>query len=266
LVDESTNYAQTQQWASWVANNPGPGRALHSFATINLTDAVTNVPSLDIAASWFTVGSTTTWQLALNQMQADPLKRFYCYNGKRPSNGSFATEDDGVALRELPWAQYKKGVSRWFFWESAYYNDYQSGRGETNVFENAQTFGKDAGADAVLGHTGWNYSNGDGVLFYPGTDTLYPNESYGLEGPIASLRLKHWRRGIQDVDYLALARAINPTRVQQILNERVPKALWDYGVTDPNDPTWVRTDISWSSNPDDWESARAELADLIEGH
>jgi hypothetical protein len=26
----------------------------------------------------------------------------------------------------------------------------------------------------------------------------------------------------------------------------------------------VRTDISWSTDPDDWEAARAELADIIE--
>jgi hypothetical protein len=36
-------------------------------------------------------------------------------------------------------------------------------------------------------------------------------------------------------------------------------------VSDPQDPTWVRTDISWSTDPDDWEAARAELADIIEG-
>ena len=40
--------------------------------------------------------------------------------------------------------------------------------------------------------------------------------------------------------------------------------LWEYGVEDPGDPTWVLTDISWSTDPDDWEAARAELADIIE--
>ena len=42
---------------------------------------------------------------------------------------------------------------------------------------------------------------------------------------------------------------------------------WEYGVTDPNDPTWIRTDISWSIDPDDWEAARLALAEIIEsGH
>ncbi len=121
-----------------------------------------------------------------------------------------------------------------------------------------------AKTDAVLGETGNNYSNGDGVMFYPGTDTAYPAESYGVQGPLASLRLKYWRRGIQDVDYLALAQQKDPVKTQQILNQIVPKALWEYGVNDPSDPTWVRTDISWSNDPDVWEAARKQLADIIE--
>ncbi|NIO68446.1 MAG: DUF4091 domain-containing protein, partial [Anaerolineae bacterium] len=169
-----------------------------------------------------------------------------------------------VALRELAWGQYKMGIDRWFYWESTYYNNYQGNTGQTNVFSTAQTFGNLDEVDPVLGETGWNYLNGDGVLLYPGTDTRYPEDSYGVMGPFASLRLKHWRRGIQDVDYLTLAAEIDPERTAEIVNEMVPKVLWEYGVSDPEDPTWVLTDISWSTDPDVWEAARAELADIIE--
>lgn len=263
LIDESSNYTQTEQWASWVANNPGVGSNLRTFATVDLPAAISSVPSLDIAASWLDVGDTTLWGNALATSKAQG-KKYYMYNGKRPAQGSFATEDDGVALRELAWAQHKKGVDRWFFWESTYYNDTQGGRGQTNVFQNAQTFGGATTMNASTGMAGWNSSNGDGVLFYPGTDTVYPAESYGVEGPFASLRMKHWRRGIQDVDYLTLAMAKNPARVNQLISQMVPKAFWEYGVSDPNDPTWVRTDISWSTNPDVWEAVRDELATIIE--
>ena len=81
-----------------------------------------------------------------------------------------------------------------------------------------------------------------------------------MEGPFASLRLKHWRRGIQDVDYLNLAAAIDPAQTAQIVVNMIPRVLWQVGVTDPDDPTWVLTDISWSTDPDVWEEARAELA------
>ena len=45
----------------------------------------------------------------------------------------------------------------------------------------------------------------------------------------------------------------------------IPKVLWEYGVEDPSDPSWVLTDISWSTDPDVWEEARRELAAIIEG-
>ncbi|NLF26092.1 MAG: DUF4091 domain-containing protein, partial [Deltaproteobacteria bacterium] len=170
----------------------------------------------------------------------------------------------GVALRQLAWGQYKKNIQRWFYWESTYYNNFQGGTGESNVFKDAHTFGGLSGRDYIIGETGSNYTNGDGVLFYPGTDKVFPEESYELDGPIASLRLKHWRRGIQDVDYLALAQKIAPSKVATILQRILPKALWEYGATDPNDPTWVFGEISWPVDPDQWEAARRELAEIIE--
>jgi hypothetical protein len=193
------------------------------------------------------------------------------YNGSRSERGSFATEDEGISLRVTAWAQFKKKIDRWFFWESTYYNDNQSGMGQNNVFQNARTFGSYDHFELnhpARGRTGWNYSNGDGVLFYPGTETQFPNDNYHINGPIASLRLKLWRRGIQDVDYLALASSINPTQTNVIINRIIPEVLWEFGEgdsSDPNDPTWVKHDISWSVDPDVWEVARTELADIIEG-
>jgi hypothetical protein len=264
LIDESEDYPQIEQWAGWINSNPGPGGRLMSMATIDLPTAAANTPALDIPTSWMTVGITDEWQSAADSYEAAPDKRLYLYNSNRPATGSFATEDDGVALRVLAWAQYKKGIDRWYYWESTYYDNDQGNTGQTNVFQQAHTFGDFDEVDSVLGETGWNYCNGDGVLFYPGTDTRYPTDSYSVMGPFASLRLKHWRRGVQDVDYLTLAEAISPTRTAEIVNEIVPTVLWEYGVDDAEDPTWVLTDISWSIDPDDWEAARAELAGIIE--
>ena len=270
LIDESSDYPQIEQWAQWMDSNPGPGRRMMSLATISLPDAMAHVPNLDIPTSGSGIGITSQWEDALENLRADTSKRYFMYNGNRPASGSFATEDEGVALRELAWGHYKKGVDRWFYWESTYYVNFQcygysDPRSQTNLFQQTQTFGCYGRDDPVLGEAGWNYTNGDGVLFYPGTDTRYPLESYGVLGPIASLRLKHWRRGIQDVDYLSLAAAINPTCTGEIVNEMVPKVLWECGVADSGDPTWVLTDISWSTDPDTWESARSELAAIIEG-
>ncbi|MBW2112635.1 MAG: DUF4091 domain-containing protein, partial [Deltaproteobacteria bacterium] len=269
LIDESGDYPQTEQWARWMDSNPGPGRRMMSLATIPLPHAMDHVPHLDIPTSGSGIGITSQWETALENLRKDASKRFFMYNGSRPGSGSFATEDEGIALRELAWGHYKKGVDRWFYWESTYYVNFQcygysDPRAQTNLFRQAQVFGCYGRDDQSLGQAGWNYTNGDGVLFYPGTDTRYPEDSYGISGPIASLRLKHWRRGIQDVDYLTLAAAVNPARTAEIVSRMVPKVLWEYGVADPGDPTWVLTDISWSTDPDTWEWARAELAAIIE--
>jgi hypothetical protein len=263
LIDESEDFAQTEKWAGWMKANPGVGNRLKSFATADLLKAKGSMPSLAISASWIALGEKRSWEKALNTAHAAD-KRVYLYNGQRPASGSFAIEDDGIALRELAWGQYKKKIDRWFFWAATYYDDYQGGRGQTDVFNNAQTFGGAPTPDPVLGMLGWNSSNGDGVLFYPGVDKAFPSESYGLAGPIASLRLKHWRRGIQDVDYITMAEKVNPKAVAALVQKMVPSVLWENGVSDPLDPTWVLAPVSWSADPDDWEVARLRLANIIE--
>ncbi len=266
LEDEppASDYAQIQQWNKWIHENPGPGSTIRTFVATSLLDANSSLNGLASVGSTIGQGDTATWQTALDSWKAKG-KTFMMYNGKRPASGTFATEAEGLDLREIPWGQFKKGVDRWFFWESTYYNDYQYGRSENNLFHDAQTFGTNDYDDSSLGRTGSNYMNGNGVLFYPGTDTVHQADSYGVEGPIASIRLKLWRRGIQDVDYLTLAMAKSPARTKAIIDALVPKVLWENGVNEINDPSFVKAPLGWSANPDDWEAARAQLADIIEG-
>ena len=82
---------------------------------------------------------------------------------------------------------------------------------------------------------------------------------------MASLRLKLWRRGIQDVDYISRAMRKDPVRTKAIVERMVPKVLWETGVDDPADPTYVHGPIGWSTDPRKWEAARRELADIILG-
>jgi hypothetical protein len=269
LTDEpgAERFPQIQEWLSFLKSNPGVGRDMQALLTIPITEAQVHFPNLDIPTSTLGVWDRESWQSAFDFFKNQPGTEVYMYNGSRPGSGSFAIEDDGVALRQLPWGQEKMGVDRWFYWASTYYNNYQGGEGETNVFEKAQTFGSynpDDPNSVSRGKTGWNYSNGDGVLVYPGTDKLFPENSYDVDGPLASLRLKHWRRGIQDIEYVALARKVDPEAVEQIIQDMVPKALWEYGVYEQADPTYQHTDISWSTDPDVWEAARSRLANLIE--
>jgi len=259
LADESSNWSEQEAWAKTIKS---AAPKIKTFATVPLPEATLHLPSLDVAASWFNFGVTDIWEKAVANWNANK-KELFLYNGKRPLSGSFATEDDGVSMRVIPWSQVKMGVKRWFFWNGTYYKNFQGGTGETNVFRTAQTFGGKANPDAILGETAWNYSNGDGVLFYPGTDRIYPSDSYGINGPLASLRLKLWRTGIEDAKYIELAYEKNPTATKSIMQRMLPRVLWQVGVADPSDPTWKKTDISWSTDPQLWESARRELANII---
>jgi hypothetical protein len=256
--------AEINGWLDKLAANPGPGKNLRTLLTVSTKTVATYVPRVNIAANWYEVADTNPFQQAVDRHLANPRNAQYQYNGKRPASGSFAVEDDGVSPRMLGWTQWKKGIARWFFWESTYYFDFQTKGQQVNVWTNPNTYGSDSSFDPVAGRTGFNYSNGDGVLFYPGTDKVFPEVSLGVNGPISSLRLKYWRRGIQDADYIALAYAADPARTREIVNRMVPKVLWEVGVETPDDPTWKRTDISWSIDPDAWEAARDQLADVIE--
>jgi hypothetical protein len=263
LLDEpkQNDFDMVEQWAQWIKENPGPGKCFKTLCTISLPLQQIYLPSVDIAFMLW--GERDVWEDALSKLRAQNGE-IMSYNGWRPSSGTFMIEDEGIALRLNGWIQFKHNISRWFFWASTNYKNPSFVNYETNVFQEACTFGRKLQKkDPKYGETGYNYGNGDGVLFYPGKDTLYTEDSYGLQGPIASLRLKMWRRGLQDYEYLRLAMKYDHEAVNALIHDMVPSSLWELGVTDKKDPTYVHTDISWSTDPDAWESARRKLADII---
>jgi hypothetical protein len=269
LQDEPppSDYPQLETWAEWIAQDPGPGQRLHSMATVNAVIAQESIPSLDLPTTASGVGwcpygippcdNTTVMQNAVDFYNTTPQHQFWQYNASRPGVGSDDTEDDGVAMRTIPWSQYKKNVGRWFYWDTNITNP-------IDFFQSAVTFGSISYTDPSLGQYGTNgTTNGNGVLLYPGTDLGNPSDSYGVHGPFASLRLKEWRRGVQDTDYLALAQQIDPASTQAIVSQVMPQALWEYNAPDPS---WYSGTISWSNNPDDWEASRSQLAQIISGY
>jgi len=60
-----------------------------------------------------------------------------------------------------------------------------------------------------------------------------------------------------------MAREVDPKAVDALVRKMVPESLWELGVTDKSDPTYVHKGISWSVNPDDWEHARRQLVNII---
>ena len=81
--------------------------------------------------------------------------------------------------------------------------------------------------------------NGDGALFYPGDDA-------GIEGPVASIRLKCLRDGMQDYEYFVILEQLGG---KEIVDELVRKAV----------PTWG----TWAQNPTSLPDLRRRLAEEI---
>jgi Domain of unknown function (DUF4091)/Family of unknown function (DUF6067) len=264
LADEPTNTAQVETWAQWISQDPGPGHQLLSMATHHPVLARNDMPTLDIPVMIAGLGkcpnnappcnAPVVTQSAADFYGTTPGRRLWAYNDGRPATASSEIEDDGIAFRQIAWAQYKKHIQRWFYW---YVNlDFPK-----DWFQTPVTWGSVQFYNPILGEFGNNgKSNGNGLLVYPGTDLYNPTDSYGVDGPFASLRLKEWRRGIQDVDYLTLAAQVDPTATQAIVNSVIPMVLWEYPTTDPS---YYIGPISWSSDPDIWEAARAQLAQII---
>jgi hypothetical protein len=97
------------------------------------------------------------------------------------------------------------------------------------------------------GETRW----GNGVLLYPGS-RLPDVGLLPIEGPLPSLRMKAYRRGLQDFEYAwLLAQAGKRDVADAIVRRVVPAALAE--ARNPGEPPW-------SSDPNDWYRMREELA------
>jgi hypothetical protein len=84
-----------------------------------------------------------------------------------------------------------------------------------------------------------NRYNGEGFLFYPGTEA-------GIQGPVTSIRLKALREGLEDYAYFMLLERLGE---QTFLSEEVPKI----------GSSWWK----WDDTPEHLYQVRSELAGRI---
>ncbi len=142
-------------------------------------------------------------------------KDVWLYNGVLPQTGTFLLDADAVSPRVNGWLAAMYGIRRWFYWESTYW---YGRRGATPIdpFVEPETLHNEDG----------DWANGDGVLVYPGRqEDVFREHSLGYRGVLPSIRLKAWRRGLQDAAYLELARARDPVRADAVARALIPTAL-----------------------------------------
>ena len=78
--------------------------------------------------------------------------------------------------------------------------------------------------------------NGSGSLFYPGTPC-------GIRGPVASMRLKNIRDGMEDYEYFALLeRRAGSAAVRKIV-DRIAPSWWGY-TRDPKALSAARSELA----------------------
>lgn len=141
----------------------------------------------------------------------------WIYNGQLPRTGTLLLDADPRGLVANGWISAAFGIDRWFYWESVFWDDDNSGgKGRIDPFVATETFHNDEG-DVALG---------DGLLLYPGRqEGKFAQHSLGFAGVLPSLRLKALRRGIQDAGLIALASREHADDVRKLVMRVIPAAL-----------------------------------------
>ncbi|MCQ6563142.1 glycoside hydrolase domain-containing protein [Paenibacillus mendelii] len=151
---------------------------------------------------------------------------------------TYHIDDDLISARLVPWMQRSYGIEGNLYWSV---NVYQKWTG-------SQYVARDIWNDPMA----FPGANGDGFLLYPGA-------KYGMNSPIATLRLQTIRDGNQDFEYLWL------------LEDRIKQAAQQLGVQvsakELIQPYYDRlfTNVkSFTKDPQDLQQVRSEIADFIE--
>ena len=153
----------------------------------------------------------------------------------------------------MGWAVFKHDFDLYFFWHGVHWrhNSQKQGERKQNVWANPVTFDNRGQPRKPIDDQG--PINGDGVLFYPGEERVHPEEDRGLPGPIASVQLANLRRGLQDHQYLTLARRLGlQAEVDAALRAVVPRVFSDAGET-----------VGFAESGDAYEAVRLKLAEAI---
>jgi hypothetical protein len=241
-----SEYPHIRTLADNIHSNPGPGRALPTFVTSEY------VAALDGAIDIWCSGPKG---FKIDRAAAERAKghQFWVYNGGRPEGGAITIDAPATDARATIWAAFKHDVGVYFFWHSVHWrhNSQKQGDRNQNVWANPITFDNRGQPNKPIDDQG--YINGDGVLIYPGEEKLHPEEDRGVPGPIATIQLANFRRGLQDHQYLTIARRMGlQSVVDEVVSSIVPRVFSDAGDR-----------VSFPETGDPYERARLKLARAI---
>ena len=237
-------YPRIRAIAENVHSNPGPGRRLKVFATKEY------VAELDGAVDIW-CAAPQLYDIGRARSERARGREYWTYNGSRPYLGVVAMEAPAADPRSVMWAAFKEGIPTFFSWHSVHWrhNSQKQGERNQNVWANSITF--DNRGQPHKDDTGYAY--GDGVLIYPGEDRLHPGEDRGIAGPISTVNLANYRRGLQDHLYLTLARKLGLSAiVDEAVRTIVARVFSDAGEA-----------VGYSEVGDDYEAMRLKIGRAV---
>ena len=232
-----------------VHSNPGPGKALPLFVTKRYTKELDG--AIDI---WDT--GPLGFNIEVAQRERAKGRRYWIYNGGRPAAGAIVIDAPATDPRATIWACFKHDVEVYFYWHGVHWrhNSQKQGVREQNVWADPITF--DNRKQERKGPEDKGFINGDGVLIYPGEEKLHPEEDRSLPGPVSTVQLANFRRGLQDHQYLTLARKLGlNNEVEAAMRAVVPRVFSEV----PRGGA-----VSFAETGDQFESVRYALARAIE--
>jgi hypothetical protein len=248
LPDEPgrSQYQYIKQLADNIHSNPGPGKALRTFVTHRY------VKELDGAIDIWDTGPLG-YDITQAYEERGRGRKYWIYNGGRPAAGAIVIDAPATDPRATIWACFKHGIDNYFYWHGVHWqhNRQKVGERKQNVWANPITFDNRGQPNKPIDDQG--YINGDGVLMYPGEDKLHTEEDRGISGPVSSIQLANLRRGLQDHQYLSLARKLKLDQlVVESLQSVVPRVFSDAGAS-----------VGFAENGNAFENARYKLAQAI---
>jgi hypothetical protein len=236
----------------WITSGFGPGKDLHRFFTKEFVfDGF--LGSIDL---WGLNGHPGIRSTELRERTTSHGELFCMYNGTRPMWGQMEIIDNfATDNRVNSWIAWKYGVGLLFLWETSFYAE------DTVPHPNAVNVWR---ANYLPG--GEPYGSlktwGAGMWFYPGRDIEYPEDDRGVNGPISCIRMKNFRRGQQDYEYLWLA-ARAQIEVRDVVDRIVPRALDDWGESEYADPPGYFQQPTYPTRGFVYEAARRALAERL---
>ena len=227
-----------------VHSNPGAGRGLPIFVTKQW------VKELEGAIDIWCAGPQQ-YDVARAEQERARGRRYWTYNGGRPAAGAITIDAPATDPRATIWGCFKHDVDTYFYWHGVHWRHNSQKQGERNqdVWASPITFDNRGQPNKE----DFGTLNGDGVLFYPGEEKLHPAQDRGIAGPVSTIQLASFRRGLQDHQYLTLARKLGLRDVLEAsLRAVVPRMFSDAGES-----------VGFAETGDAFEAVRRKLGEAI---